>query len=230
MTCGVWTASTSRSARARRWGSSAPTAPARPRCSACWPGRSRPRPGRVQLRRPGRHRGCAPERRCRRGDRPRVPDPAAVRRHDRVRERAGRRHVRAPASPRPRPTSAASRCWSVCGLIDLANRRAESLGPAAPQAARAGPGAGDRSARAAAGRDRRRADRRRGGRARRHDHAAARSAAGHRLDRAHRPRAGAGGRAAGVHGRRAGHRRRRARRRCMRDAVVIDAYLGKAVA
>ncbi len=98
------------------------------------------------------------------------------------------------------------------GLLDVANRRAESLGLLDRKRLELAAGAGDRARRPAARRDRRRADRRRGGRAGRHDPRAARAGGRRRLDRAHRARARAGGRPAGLHGRRPRHRRRPAAR------------------
>ena len=65
--------------------------------------------------------------RCRLGDRPRPPGAAAVRRHDRLRERARRRAAGAGL----RGQRAYDRCidaLELCDLVELANRRAESLG------------------------------------------------------------------------------------------------------
>ena len=139
-------------------------------------GALRPTPGRVALPRRRRHaRGAPPPLPAR--DRAHAPGAAAVRRHDRVRERARRRD--APARGR-RGAAPTTRCIDVleqCGLADVANRRAESLGLLAPQAPRARARARHRPGGAAARRDRRRADRRRGRRARRDDRASCARAA-----------------------------------------------------
>ena len=66
--------------------------------------------------------------RCRLGHRALAPGAAALRRHDRVRERAGRRERRRRTARRARPTSAASSRSSCAACCAVANRRAESLG------------------------------------------------------------------------------------------------------
>ena len=120
-------------ARARRSASSGRTAPARPRCSASPPAPSPPDAGRVifdgaDITRAAARAALPP------GHRALVPDPAAVRRHDRVREPRGRgrlrrrpqrarrlrplrRAARATAALPTRPTGrpAASRCSIASG-------------------------------------------------------------------------------------------------------------------
>ena len=127
--------------------------------------------------------------------------------------------VGAPLRRRAAPAAARyERCIEVlelCGLLDLANRRAESLGLLHRKRLELARALATGPAGAAARRDRRRADRRRGRRTGRHDPAAARSAASAIVWIEHIVHVlRAGGRPAGLHGRRPGHRRRRARRRC----------------
>ena len=60
------------------------------------------------------------------GHRALVPDPAAVRRHDGVREPGGRRRLRRPAGASATSMRAASTFSTQCGLADKANRHAGS--------------------------------------------------------------------------------------------------------
>ena len=102
--------------------------------------------------------GCAPERRCRMGIGALVPDPAAVRRHDRVREPGGGGGVRRRPG-RARRLSAlrrVARAMRPRRQGEPAGRRAHA---ARPQAAGACARARDPAARASARRGRRRPDR-----------------------------------------------------------------------
>ena len=92
------------------------------------------------------------------------------------------------SEPRRAATDRAAAALEQAGMIDKANRAAASPGPARPQAARAGAGARHAAQGAAAGRDRRRADRGRGARADRQDPRDPRRRRHHRLDRTHRSR------------------------------------------
>ena len=106
---------------------------------------------------------------------------------------------------------AASRRSSSAAWSTLANRRAETLGLLDRKRLELARALGNRPGRAAARRDRRRLTDAEADELVDDDPRAARARHRDRLDRAHRPRARPGRRAAGLPGRRPGHRRRRAR-------------------
>ena len=126
-------------------------------------GRLRPDRGARRLRRPGHHRAAAPRALPRR-HRAHASDPASVRGHDRLRERARRARPTAAAGASAAAYAAVRGALELTGLAARGQHARRHADAARAQAPRAGAGAGHAAARAPARRDRRRPHRARGAR------------------------------------------------------------------